>query len=856
MKTLSAPHFDLSLLRYPILAMVLVVAFLGLTCTDDSAPPDEGADDDTPFYTGGGGPADEMVSRNFEVLLTDPFCDVCTGEDKDVLAENSEIVARVVELLDDAEESVDIAQFTFSDRRIEEAIYRADDRGVTVRVAMDHGQSRQGSLSQRMKDRGVDVRFVRGNQVGNQDRYGLMHSKFMVVDAHILLTGSNNWSSTGTSINEENTIVMTSEPQDGLVHAFRCHFESAWQEKPRESGNCSTHDARFSPGIAGRDLIQDELEGADDSIHVLMHHLLFNNTVRDLADAAERGVHVKVVLNLEDRDEYKGGHWDRFVDAGGEIRFKKNNRDEFQFMHHKLAIVDGRTLLHGSGNWSGSGFFNNYEFYVRYRNHEVVTPFLELYERLWKWSLSPQAIDEGRNAARQHHGEHQVYFGNLHAHYEKEGEDGKFWDDGELLRNDGPGEELYSVADELGERHVTRYAWEYARDEGNMDFMALSPHVADDRPDEALINPNMTEEGYETILRVASEVTRESDGDFVAIPSMEWNTNSAGNHVGILGTNTLSKVERGRFDLLYEEFLPQRVDDGERPLLQFNHPRTFRQNEDSLSGNWDQIFDVNLQEIPSDSERRHKFNDFGLNDYPPLKHVIDSWIDGDEMPSREIVSETLSNIEEVTRPYLRLMEVTIGRGTDIAHEDGENPSWVERDGEPYHYTRVESDWHYYLLEGFRLAPSANHDNHYANWGTGHSTRTAIVARDLTEQALLDGIDRRQVYASEDENLAIGFYADGRIPMGSHMGTTENHVNLQLHFHDPDGDGPHEVRLMHGRVGDDEVTSRTHMTNVPEESWLGLTLPLASTGEHFTYVEIYNRETQRTAWTAPIWITRH
>ncbi len=839
-----------------LLVAVFIAAALGLTCTDDPEPAD--TNDDTPFYSGGGGggPADDMLSRDFEVLLTEPFCDICTGDDKDYLAANNEIADRVIELLDGAEETVDIAQFTFSDRNIEDAIYGAHDRGVEVRVAIDDGQDRPGSLTRRLQDNGVDVRFIKGNQVGNQDRYGLMHSKFMIVDHHILLTGSNNWSSTGTTINEENTIVMTSEPDDGLIHAFRCHFKSAWKQMPHESGGCSTHDARFSPGIEGRNLIRDGIAGADTSVDVLMHHLFFDGMVRELRDAAERGVEVRVVLNRDDRENYEGGDWDRIVDAGGALRFKQNNADEFQYMHHKLAIVDGRTLLHGSGNWSGSGFFNNYEFYVRYRDHEVVTPFKELYERLWKWSLSPASLDAGLNAARQHHDEHRVFFGNLHAHYEIEGEDGKFLDDGELLRSDEPGGELVSVADEVGDRHPTRHAWEYARDRGKMDFMALSPHVMEDRAEDPLINPNMSEEGYETLVQTARQVTEESEGEFVAIPSMEWNTNSAGNHVGIFGTNTLSKIERGRFDLLYEEFLPDRVADGERPLLQFNHPRTFRQNEDSLSGSWDQIYGVNLQEIPSDSERRYKFNDFGLNDYPPLNEVIDDWIAGDEMPSRQVVSDTLSNIEEVSRPYLRLMEVTIGRGTDIAHEDGENQSWVERDGEPYHYTRIESDWHYYLLEGFRLAPTANHDNHYANWGTGHSSRTAIIAPELTEQKLLDGIERRQVYASEDENLAIGFYADNRVPMGSQMATTANHVNLNLHFDAPDQEGPFDIRLFHGRIGDDEVQARTHMTDVDPRRWHGLTVPLADKGEHFVYVTVENTETRRTAWTAPIWVTRH
>lgn len=833
--------------------VVLLVSF-SLACDEQPVEAEQNTGE-TPVFTGGGGKGDELFERDYEVILTDPFCDECSAEDRSVLQANSQIVERVVDLIDNAEGSVHIAQFTFSVRAIEDAIYRAVDRGIDVKVAMDMGQNRSGSLSSRLVENGVNVRFVRGNQVGNQDRYGLMHSKFMIVDGHILLTGSNNWSSTGTSINEENTIVMTSTADDFLIQAFACHFDAAWQNSPGSSGNCSIDEARFSPGIHGRDIISDNINRAERSVDVLMHHFLFDNVLRDLADAAERGVKVRVVLNYEDRHNYEGGDWDRIMANGGELRFKRNNTDAFQYMHHKLAIVDGRNLLHGSGNWSGSGFFNNFEFYVRYQAPEVVDPFIRLFERLWDWSLNSDTIERGHSAARQHHAGHQVFFGNLHAHYEKQGEDGKFWDDGELLRRHGSDGDFYSVEDEMGDRHVARYAFEYARDIGKMDFMALSPHVVEDREDDAMVNPNLTIEGYARIVDIARQVTQESGGEFVAIPSMEWNTTSAGNHVNIFGTDTLAKVERGRFDLLYEDFLPARVADGERPLLQFNHPRTFRQN-DSLSGNWDQIYGVNLQEITSDSQRSVKFNDFGLNDYPPLNGVIDSWIAGEAMPDPEVVSETLTNIEEVTRPYLRMMEVTIGRGTDIAHEDGENPSWVERNDEAYHYTRVESDWHYYLLQGFHLAPTANHDNHYANWGSGHSTRTAIIAPELNERALLDGIDRRLVYASEDEHLAVGFYADGRIPMGSQMGTTRNHVNLNLYFEHPDYTGNYEVQLHLGRIGDNEVEKRTHMTNVRGNRWHGLTVPLSTAGDYFVYVSIYKVGTQRTAWTAPIWITRY
>lgn len=842
------------LLRGALVSSFLVgTLFSATACFNSGEEP--ALEPETEFVWEEGGKADELFQRSYEVLFTEPFCDRCLPEDRDVLRAQSQIVARVVELIDGAERSIDVGQFTFSDRQIEEALYRARDRGVVLRIAMDHGQERQGSLSQRMAENGVDVRFIRGNRVGSQDRYGLMHSKFMIVDETTLLTGSNNWSSTGTSINEENTIIVHSTRNDTLLLGFACHFEAAWLQAPETSSSCSTNDARFSPGVAGRNLIRDGIRASRSSVDVLMHHFLFGDLLGELLKALDRGVAVRIVLNYEDREHYQGGDWQRFLDAGGELRFKQNNPDAFQMMHHKLAIIDKNTLLHGSGNWSGSGFFNNYEFYVRYRHPDVVYPFNRLYERLWDWSLSFETIDQGINAARQHFASHQVYFGNLHAHYQMEGDDGKFWDDGELLRENEAGE-LVSILDEIGDRPVARYAFEYARDEGKMDFMALTPHVVDFRVSDPVADPNLTPEGFREILEISAAINRESQGRFVALPGMEWNTLSNGNHVNILGSRALSQVERGRFDLLYEDFLPKRVLEGDRPVLQFNHPRTFSQNEGVLTGNWDQIFDVNLQEIPNNTQRSRKFTDFGLYLYSPLRELHQSWIDGEAIPNREVVYETMANLAEVTAPFARMMEVTIGRGTDIAHTHGENPSWVERDGEPWHYTRVEGDWHYYLLRGFKLAPTANHDNHYANWGTGHSSRTAVIAPELTEAALLDAMDKRLVYASEDQNLAIALYADGRIPMGSEHGTTASQVNFQLYFSDPDYDGAYDVKVMLGRVGGEEVQTRTHMRNVRADRWHGLTVPLPEAGEYFVYVTIHKLDSRRHAWTAPIWITRY
>ncbi len=514
-------------MRWTRLALVVFAAACGAAaCTASS---------DTPEDPWGDGKADGWSSqRTIDVVLTEPFCDVCTADDKTVLQQRSSMTQRLVTLIDGAQSSIDIANYTFSVKAIEEAVLRAKTRGVTVRVAMDKGQETGDTVATRLSAAGVDVEFV----AGGDNPAGLQHAKFLLVDGTTLATGSNNWSSTGTSINEESMIVIASVDGDPLVAGFQCHFEAIWTRNPGGAAACSTPEVKFAPSTEPIKMLKEELARGQKSIDVLMHHLAFDDLVKELAKAAERGVKVRVIVNAADRAEHTGPAWDRLIAAGGRIRYKQTNADLFQLMHHKLVIVDDRVVVNGSGNWSGSAFFKNFENYVRYRDPRIARPYRQLYDRLWMWSLSGASLDAGKTAAQQHADETRVYFGNLHAHYAANAS-GAALDDGKPMRTDANG---VMVPIDVGNTpsDAARYAYEYARDEGGMDFLALSPHTADDAMVEAGDPANMIPEQFHQLELVAGDVTRNSSGTFVALPAMEWSTNSSGNHVNIFGSRELA----------------------------------------------------------------------------------------------------------------------------------------------------------------------------------------------------------------------------------------------------------------------------------------------------------------------------
>lgn len=85
-----------------------------------------------------------------------------------------------------------------------------------------------------------------------------------------------------------------------------------------------------------------------------------NRLLKDLVDAAQRGIRVELYLNTR----FQGGHLDlksrwltRLRAAGGQVVALPVRRR----LHDKLLIVDERYVLEGSTNWSVEALKNNWE---------------------------------------------------------------------------------------------------------------------------------------------------------------------------------------------------------------------------------------------------------------------------------------------------------------------------------------------------------------------------------------------------------------------------------------------------------------------------------------------------------------
>jgi len=136
------------------------------------------------------------------------------------LYDNPELI--IIKNIDDAKEFINIAMYTFTDREIAQAVIRAKDRGVDIKIYLDHSQvNAKYSKSRYFVNNGIeDIRISSNNYI--------MHNKFAVIDNKIVITGSYNWTASAGERNDENLLVIDNE---NIIKKYQNQFNNLWNNK-------------------------------------------------------------------------------------------------------------------------------------------------------------------------------------------------------------------------------------------------------------------------------------------------------------------------------------------------------------------------------------------------------------------------------------------------------------------------------------------------------------------------------------------------------------------------------------------------------------------------------------------------
>jgi len=299
-------------------------------------------------------------------------------------------LARLVELIDGAERSIDIGMYSFRDTAITDALARAVGRGVTIRFvfqsASDHRTSPSGTTSARLEELGIEVRWI--NKI--------MHHKFAIIDGPradlsyategTLATGSGNWSNSAATRYDENTVIIRGNAELNLRYQreFNLLWDNGrlvvWNEEIAPIGHVEITDAditddpdvdavftsanfrtyestRYGPTFSlerGRNEVSDTwvelIRGARSSIRIASGHLRSRPIVEALIAAQEANPALDIRVYL-DGQEYASEYTDDrqndelqacLIDAGTSESQQQDCRDRgflFSYRVHHAGIA-------------------------------------------------------------------------------------------------------------------------------------------------------------------------------------------------------------------------------------------------------------------------------------------------------------------------------------------------------------------------------------------------------------------------------------------------------------------------------------------------------------------------------------
>lgn len=128
--------------------------------------------------------------------------------------------SKIISAIENAESSIDIEMYVFTSEETLDALKRAHNRGVKIRVILERrvvGGSNE-EMFNLLSSYGIDVRWA-------SKTFKLTHAKFMIIDGKKVIVGSHNFSDSALTLNRETSVLLE---RTDVVEQFKSVFENDW----------------------------------------------------------------------------------------------------------------------------------------------------------------------------------------------------------------------------------------------------------------------------------------------------------------------------------------------------------------------------------------------------------------------------------------------------------------------------------------------------------------------------------------------------------------------------------------------------------------------------------------------------
>jgi len=279
-------------------------------------------------------------------------------------------VTSLLEGIDGAKKSIEIAIFRFDHQEVKQALERAVDRGVSVHALIantNHGSEKElRKLEMELLPAGIEVSRTADDLLRH-------HYKFMVVDRRVLYLLTFNF--TYLDMDNSRSFGVTTDDKDLVCEAARL-FRADIRRQPYKP----EHKSLLVSPINARHELSRFLKGAKKELLIYDPEISDRPMIGVLRERAANGVQIRVIGRVVKPSQE--------LDAGRVMRMR---------FHTRTIIRDRREAFLGSQSLREAELDRRRELGLIVDDRSIVSTLVDTFERDWS-SAAPARNSEGDEA--------------------------------------------------------------------------------------------------------------------------------------------------------------------------------------------------------------------------------------------------------------------------------------------------------------------------------------------------------------------------------------------------------------------------------------------------------------------------